>query len=151
LRSSERVVEGVRESRCGRLDDPRLERCRYWGCTIGEGYTVISVIGGKDVVTVALDIGDETIEKWRCVDGLDVDSTRTSVDTVFDGTYLNSDDDVESIFKCLSDFLCRGRWRSMGDDEIHGCFCVCFRDFFISIFFCRESDRTNGERICEDL
>jgi len=47
-----------------------------------------------------------------------VDGTVTTVDTFFDGTYLNRDDDVEGVFKCLSNFLCRGRWRSMGDDEV---------------------------------
>ena len=70
-----------------------------------------------------LDVGDESVEKWRCVDGLNVDSAITTVHTVFDGTYLNGDGDVEGVFKGLRNFLCRGGWRSIGDDECgHRCF-----------------------------
>jgi len=48
-----------------RLNDPRFERCRDWGCTIGEGYAVISAIGGENIVSITFDVGDEAIEERR--------------------------------------------------------------------------------------
>ncbi len=118
---SEKAVE-VRESRWGSLDDPGLEGCRYgWWCTIGEGNAIVSAIGGENVVSITFDVGDEAIELLRSVESLDVDGARTSVDTVFDRTYLNCDGDAKGVFKGLRNFLRSGGWRSIGDDKGRHC------------------------------
>ena len=58
---AEKAVE-VAERAVEDLDDPGLEGCRDRGCTIGEDDAVVSAIGGEDIVTVALDVGDESVE-----------------------------------------------------------------------------------------